>query len=165
MAGGHTACLGRLPPKPLSLLCFAGNSCQPATRAAGQPTTGDEVTISYVGPEQLRPLAARRVALKAAFDFLCCCPRCVGEAGLPDSVQATIDAVAAATAEVRPAFEAAVRSRDAAALRDARLEAAAALVQLYGELRRCLVRPAARLWVQAGLYDTLEVGRASEWVG
>lgn len=64
---------------------------------------------------------------------------------------------AQATAEMWPGFDAALRTRDAPALRDARLEAASNLLTLYGDLRAARVRPSARQWLLAGLYSTLEL--------
>ena len=69
-----------------------------AVRAARPLAAGEEATISYVGADQLRPLRARRAALKEAFGFECGCARCAAEAALYEggsrSVGATIEAVA-----------------------------------------------------------------------
>jgi hypothetical protein len=56
--------------------------------------TGEEVTISYFGAEQLTPLKARQKALKTAFGFDCSCERCIGEAATWEAVGPTVEAVA-----------------------------------------------------------------------
>ncbi|KAI8466324.1 MAG: hypothetical protein J3K34DRAFT_485005 [Monoraphidium minutum] len=145
-------------------LHLAGGRPPMVVRAARAIAAGEEVTISYFGAEQLTPLAARRAALRAAFGFDCGCTRCAGEAASWDSVGATVEAVAEATAEMRPAFERALAARDAAALLEARLEAGAVLLQLYGEFRANLVRPTVRTWHQAGLHSTLEMAADADAV-
>lgn len=55
---------------------------------------GEEVTISYVGAEQLMPLAPRRKALRESFSFDCGCVRCAAEAGVFEAVGPTLEAVA-----------------------------------------------------------------------
>lgn len=50
-----------------------------------------------------------------------------------------------------------MKEGDKAALDEARLEAQSMLLQLNGDFRRHLVRPAIRLWHQASLYSTLEM--------
>jgi len=62
-------------------------------RAARDIAAGDEVTISYVGADQLLPLRQRRRALKDAFAFECGCGRCAAEAAAYEGVGATLDAV------------------------------------------------------------------------
>jgi hypothetical protein len=75
----------------------------------------------------------------------------------PHSPPTTLPPPPQSTAELRAAFDRALASGDAAGLAEARLEASAVLLQLYGELRAHRVRPALRLWLQAGLYSTLEL--------
>jgi len=58
---------------------------------------------------------------------------------------------------MRPAFDRSVAARDSSALLEHRLEASSILLQLYSAFRQHRVRPGLRLWLQGGLYSTLEV--------
>lgn len=49
------------------------------------------MTISYVGADQLLPLAPRRAALKAQFEFHCSCPRCAAEEALGPSIATAVE--------------------------------------------------------------------------
>jgi hypothetical protein len=65
-----------------------------------RPAAGEEVTISYVGADQLLPLRPRRKALKDAFGFDCGCARCAAEEVLHEAsgVGDVIEGVAEVTA-------------------------------------------------------------------
>ena len=66
---------------------------------------GEDVTISYMGADQLLPLTRRRAALKDSFGFDCGCPRCAAEEALGGNAAATINAVLQVGGNIRRQVE------------------------------------------------------------
>lgn len=64
--------------------CLTVDACRVWSLAAGM--SGGEVTISYVGPQQMLPLTLRSAALEQLHEIRCDCPRCAGEAASHDRV-------------------------------------------------------------------------------
>lgn len=54
-------------------------------------TTGDELTISYLGREEFAPAAARQAVLHERWGFTCGCERCAVEAAAPREVTQAVE--------------------------------------------------------------------------
>lgn len=66
-------------------------------------TTGDELTVSYLGREEFAPVGARQAVLQERWGFACGCARCQLEQKAPKALQRSLEQIYATVARVSTA--------------------------------------------------------------
>ncbi|KAF8059148.1 hypothetical protein HT031_005320 [Scenedesmus sp. PABB004] len=163
---GSTSC-GHLGVWPAAAM--ANHSCAPnahamllgdrlVVRAAEALAAGEQVFLSYLGPQLFAPAGVRRAELAAQWGFECGCARCKAEdryggGGLGELLQEAHDAAL----DLSPAVDAAVDGGDDAALRALQAQLADLQARVEAGVRAAKPPAHVRRWLQSSVYDLYDL--------
>ncbi|KAF5834973.1 hypothetical protein DUNSADRAFT_8073 [Dunaliella salina] len=149
-------------PNTMNYVVDTANQGIMVVRAAKAIAQGEEVTISYMGRPQLRPVGPRQVKLLSDYGFECDCQRCLQEQALEEKLGDLYEGLWDEVSERRrPEFDEAcltyAETGDEEDLQALHEHLQASMTQLLGKLQKARVAPNARLAILGSMFELFEL--------